>query len=77
MTDLLELALADPERARARAEALVADSSDPLELSLAHQARGIVLRDEGRSTEAVDELRIALRHASRIGVEREADVRAT
>ncbi|HET9421605.1 MAG TPA: hypothetical protein VFO49_10735, partial [Nocardioides sp.] len=77
MTDLLELALADPERAWARAEAVVGETSDPLELSIAHQARGIVLRDEGRSTEAVAELRTALRHAVRSGAEREADVRAT
>ena len=77
MTDLLELALADPERAWARAGAVVGDSSDARELSIAHQARGIVLRDAGRTTEAVDELRTALRHAARGGVEREADVRAT
>ena len=33
MTDLLELALADPAQAWTRAEAVVAESTDPLELS--------------------------------------------
>ncbi len=65
MTDLLELALADPERAWTRAAAVVIDSSDPRELSVAHQARGIVLRDSGRATDALAELRTALRYAAR------------
>ena len=77
MTDLLELALADPERAWARAEAVVGDSSDPRLLSIAHQARGIVLRDSGRAGEAVAELRTAIRYAGRVDPERDADVRAT
>ena len=77
MTDLLELALADPERAWARAEAVVEDSSDPRLLSIAHQARGIVLRDSGRAGEAVAELRTAIRYAGRVDPERDADVRAT
>ena len=77
MTDLLELALADPERAWTRAEGVVADSSDPRVLSIAHQARGIVLRDSGRADEAVSELRTAIRYAGRVDPEREADVRAT
>jgi len=77
MTDLLELALADPERAWARAEVVVGESSDPLQLSIAHQARGIVLRDSGRAGEAVAALRTALEYAGRVDPEREADVRAT
>ena len=77
MTDLLELALADPEQAWARAEAAVRKSRDPLELSIAHQARGIVLRDSGRADEAVAELRTAIRYAGRVDPERDADVRAT
>ena len=77
MTDLLELALADPERAATRAEEVVAASSDPRELSVAHQAVGIVLRDSGRVHEALAELRTAIRYAGRADPEREADVRAT
>ena len=64
MTDLLELALADPERAWARAEAVVGESNESSMLSIAHQARGIVLRDAGRADEAVAELRTALRYAA-------------
>jgi len=75
--DLLELALADPAQALARADQLIAKTADSVALSIAHQARGIVLRDSGRTADAVAELRTALRHAARVDPEREADVRAT
>ena len=77
MTDLLELALVDPERAWTSAEAVVAGSTDPRVLSVAHQARGIVLRDAGRATDALAELRTALRYAAHGDLNRAADVRAT
>lgn len=75
--DLPELALSDPAAAWAEAERIVATSDSPHELSLAHQARGIVRRDAGHATEAVSELQVALRHAGRVDTQRLADVRAT
>ena len=78
MQDLLELALEEPERARQSAERLLAEETDPLVRSFAHQALGIVLRDRGRTDEALAEQRAALRAARRCGVaDRERDVRAT
>jgi len=75
--DLLELALADPAAALARSETVITSSADPRTLSVAHQARGIALRDAGNSTAALAALRTALRHAARVDTERLADVRAT
>src|SRR5687768_8555081 len=43
--ELLALAIADPDRAALAATAWIADETDPLTLSFAHQALGIVLRD--------------------------------
>ena len=78
MQDLLELAIEEPDRARERAEHVLAHSDDPLARSYAHQCLGIVLRDLGRTAEAVEELRAGLRAASATGrPEREQDVRAT
>jgi tetratricopeptide (TPR) repeat protein len=75
--DLLELALTDPAEAWAAAEHVVGTSADPRALSVAYQARGIVRRDAGHATEAIVELRVALRYAARVDAERVADVRAT
>ena len=78
VSDLLGLAIAEPTRAQAWADRLVATDSDPLVLSYAHQARGILLRDHGLLDLAVPELRRAVRLAARSGdPNREADVRAT
>jgi tetratricopeptide (TPR) repeat protein len=76
--DLLRLAAADPAEAVARARELAAVYADPWTLSVVGQARGIVLRDEGRSAEAIRELRSARELARRTGdPDRLADVRAT
>ena len=76
--DLLRLALAEPAEAVARAGELAAASSDPWTLSVVGHARGIVLRDQGRTSEAVGELRSARELARRSGdPDRLADVRAT
>ena len=45
--DLLALAIADPAAAEVLADDLLASDSDPTMLSIAHQAKGIVLRDRG------------------------------
>jgi tetratricopeptide (TPR) repeat protein len=53
-------------------------ATDPLELSFARQAAGIVLRDRGQMAAALDELRAAKRYAQLTGDPgRVADVRAT
>jgi tetratricopeptide (TPR) repeat protein len=76
--DLLRLAIAEPTDAEARAADLVATSSDPWVLSVAHHAQGIVLRDRGRTDEALVELRAARELARLSGdPDRLADVRAT
>ncbi len=75
---LLGLAVSDPDRAAAGAARLIESSNDPLVLSIAHQAQGLVLRGRGRTDVAVSELRTALRLAARTAdPDREADVRAT
>ncbi|MGL5866624.1 MAG: CHAT domain-containing protein [Dermatophilaceae bacterium] len=75
---VLALAVSDPNRAVVVAERLLARSGDPWVRSVAHQARGVVLRDRGRADLAVAALRAALRLAARTGDrDREADVRAT
>ncbi|WP_343968730.1 CHAT domain-containing tetratricopeptide repeat protein [Kribbella koreensis] len=76
--DLLPLAVARPAEAFGAAETLLAQSPDPRTASIAHQAKGIVLRDSGRAAEAIAELRRAVRLAGRSGdPERTADVEAT
>lgn len=78
MEELLELALDEPAEAGRRAELLLRSGRDPVALSYAHQALGIVLRDRGCVEEALRHLRhgIACARATGLG-EREADVRAT
>lgn len=78
MQDLLELAIDRPAVARRRAEGILANAPSAVERSYAEQALGIVLRDTGRSEEAIQALRRAARAASRSGAtNREPDVRAT
>ena len=78
VADLLGLAIAEPDRAEREAGEILASSPGPWEESVAHQARGIVLRDRGLLDEGLAELRRALRLAQRSGDrDREADVRAT
>src|SRR5437867_1774776 len=75
---LLQLALSRPAEALAVATRLLADHPDANAASIAHQARGIVLRDAGRSGEAIAELRRALRLARVAGQRsRVLDVQAT
>ena len=77
-TELLALAIADPMRAEALADAIVSEQTDAWTLSVARHARGIVLRDRGLLEAADVELRLAVRLARRSGdVDRESDVRAT
>ena len=76
--DLLALAVSRPQEAEARARDLMSSSSEPVRLSYAHQAAGIVLRDRGEVRPAIGELRAALRLARRIRrPDRLADVQAT
>ena len=75
---LLSLALARPAQAYAEATRLLAGAPGPLAASVAHQARAIVVRDHGDQSQALRELRRALRLAHRSAdVRRVADVRAT
>ena len=55
--DLLALAHTEPDRAAAIAAAAITSGVDPLELSYAHQALGIVLRDGGDIDLALKHLR--------------------
>jgi tetratricopeptide (TPR) repeat protein len=76
--ELLALALSRPTEAFASATALLDETPDLRTASVAHQTRAIVLRDSGRQTEAVTELRRALRLAKRATeTGRVADVQAT
>lgn len=78
MQELLDLAVDQPVEARRRAEEVLARDPEPIELSYASQALGIVLRDTGQVEEAIAALRVALRAAYRAGVDdRTRDVRAT
>jgi tetratricopeptide (TPR) repeat protein len=76
--ELLRLAVSVPPDALARTASILANGSDPLRLSFAHQARGIILRDQGQTAAAIRELRRALDAAQVSGNEqRVADVRAS
>ena len=65
MHDLLELAFDDPAAAQVQAARVVAESTDPVALSYAHQSLGIVLRESGQVTDGLAELRKALQAARR------------
>ncbi|TIC87548.1 CHAT domain-containing protein [Nocardioides sp. GY 10113] len=76
--ELLALALSRPTEALRQARTLADETTDPVALSYARQAAGIVLRDAGDVPAALTELRAALADARRSGdAERIADVRAT
>jgi tetratricopeptide (TPR) repeat protein len=73
--DLLQLAMSRPRDALARATNLLAGRPGAYEASIARQAIGIVLRDNGDVSAAIRELRAAARQARQAGsAEREADV---
>ena len=75
---MLPLALSRPREALAGARAVLAGQPSPHEASVAHQARGIVLREFGDVQAGVRELRTALRLARQAdSAGREADVLAT
>jgi tetratricopeptide (TPR) repeat protein len=75
---LLPLTFSRPLEALARARNILAGQPKPLEALVAHQAKGIVLRDHGDVGAGIRELRHALRLARRISsAAREADVLAT
>jgi tetratricopeptide (TPR) repeat protein len=76
--DLLQLAVSRPHDALVAARGLLAARPGPFEASIAHQAAGIVLRDNGDVHAGVRELRRALRLARLArSPEREADVLAS
>jgi len=76
--ELLELALSRPHEALEAADRAILTGCPPLAASFAHHAAGIVLRDRGDLTSAIDRLRRGAASARRAGDhEREADVRAT
>ena len=83
--DLLALVPVDPDRASRAARRIVDTDPDPVALSYAHQALGIVMRDRGDIEMALDHLRTARRLAGRAArgtptaasADRAADVRAT
>ncbi len=76
--ELLTMAIADPARALTWADSVLVQERDPWVLSVARQARGIVLRDGLEPAQAIPELRKAVRLAVRSADrDREADVRAT
>ncbi|WP_375484267.1 CHAT domain-containing protein [uncultured Jatrophihabitans sp.] len=70
-------ALSNPRATLALADAVLARSREPVELSYAGQARGIALREAGDVRAALRQLRRAHRDASGAGPSREADVAAT
>lgn len=76
-SDLPVLALSRPSQAVRAAEALLASSPSAEAASYAHQALGIVLRDNGHLSSALDELAQALVQARGVDRERIADVSAT
>jgi tetratricopeptide (TPR) repeat protein len=76
--DLLRLAMSRPGDAVTRATRVLAGRPDAHIASIAHQAIGIVLRDNGDVGAAIRELRTSLRLARQAGsAEREADVLAS
>ncbi len=74
---MLALVAVDPARAAALATTAIARSGDPVGLSYAHQALGIVLRDRGDIDLALIHLRTARGLARGTDPDRSADVRAT
>ncbi|UFN45685.1 CHAT domain-containing protein [Nocardioides okcheonensis] len=75
--ELLRTLFSDPEESRRRAEAELVPDPDPAVASIGHQVAAIVLRDVGRTDDALAHLKHALRLAKGVDGDREADVRAT
>ena len=76
--DLLQLAMSRPGDAADKARRILAGRPDAYDASVAHQAIGIVLRDNGDIDGGVRELRAARRLARRSGsADREADALAS
>ncbi|HKB31919.1 MAG TPA: hypothetical protein VKD26_13930, partial [Streptosporangiaceae bacterium] len=76
--ELLPMAVARPREALVRARAMLADSPNMWDASVARHVVGIVLRDFGDVNAAIRELRAALRLAHAAGSpERQADVLAS
>lgn len=76
--DLLLLAMSRPQDAYAKARDILASRPHASEASVAHQAIGIVLRDNGDLSAGIRELRIALRLARQAGsAEREVEALAS
>ncbi|GIF72419.1 CHAT domain-containing protein [Asanoa siamensis] len=76
--ELLSLAFSRPVDALAEVNRLIADDVDDRLASYAHHARALVVREEGRFTEAIADLRTALRLARASGdPDRVVDVQAT
>src|SRR5260370_23839332 len=76
--ELLPMAVARPREALVRARAMLADSPNMWDASVARHVVGIVLRDFGDVNAAIRELRAALRLAHAAGSpERQADVPAS
>ncbi len=75
---LLTLAQSRPADAFVEANRLLAQEPGAFDASIARQVRGIVLRDTGRTREAIAELRLAVRLARSSGTpERALEVQAT
>ena len=74
---LLALAISDPHAATESATAVIGSSAQSGDLSVAHQALAIVNRDSGHLDVAVRHGFLALRHARRVTLDRQADVLAT
>jgi tetratricopeptide (TPR) repeat protein len=75
---LLALALSRPSEALAAARDLLAGSPSAAQAAVAHQAAGVVLKDFGDITEAIEEFKLARRFARRVGdPDREADISAS
>jgi tetratricopeptide (TPR) repeat protein len=76
--ELLLTLFSDPAAARRRAQEELVPAPDPFVASIGHQVLGIVVRDLGRTDQALVHLRTALDVAARSGdAERVSDVRAT
>ena len=75
---LLALALSQPSEALAAARAVLAGNPSAVEAAVAHQAVGVVLRHFGDISEAIEELKHALRFARKArDPARESDILAS
>ncbi|GIE94508.1 CHAT domain-containing protein [Paractinoplanes rishiriensis] len=65
--ELLRLALSRPVEALTTTDRLIADGAGGARGAMAHRARAVVLRDDGRFADAIRDLRVALRLAASTG----------